>query len=57
VIEHFVSRDGCSERECWVRKPSVHASFSILTFLAKDFVNNPGYRAGRSMEAEESEMK
>jgi hypothetical protein len=27
VVKHFVSSDGCSERECWVCKPSVHHSF------------------------------
>jgi hypothetical protein len=27
VVKHFVSSDGCSERECWVLKPSVHHSF------------------------------
>jgi hypothetical protein len=35
VVEHFVSSDGCSERECWVRKPSVHQPFraSFLFWL------------------------
>ena len=27
VVEHFVPSDGCAQRECWVRKPSVHHSF------------------------------
>jgi len=27
VVKHFVSSDGCSERECRVAKPSVHHSF------------------------------
>jgi hypothetical protein len=43
VIKHFVSSDGCSERECWVHEPSVHLPFraSFLSWRAKS-ANNPG---------------
>jgi hypothetical protein len=51
-----MARFGCSERECWVRENPVFINLlEHLFFFASKIVNNPGYRAGKSVEAEDPE--